>query len=110
MYINDVTLQNINENRDDILQAIADTLGVSSAQISLNDLEEFQNGRVGVNVGYMNNVTIPDDFATKVEENLQAYTDFAEASVSDVGNAFYLQWCTGSEFEYLGISEVALTC
>ena len=101
LYINDVTLQNIDDNKEVVLQAIADALDVSSAQISLNDLEELENGRIGVNVGHMNDVVIPDDFATQVGANLQTYTDFTDASVSYVRNAFTFQIHLSSKYGHL---------
>ena len=45
----------------------------------------------------MNDVVIPDDFATQVETNLQTYADFADVSVSNVGNTYKLQQWTCSK-------------
>lgn len=86
MLFNGVTAEDLKNNPDAVLKAIADALGISPEEVSIDDIMETDKGLVAI-VRHPDNVEIPKDFANKVQDNLRksSIPELANARVNDAG-------------------------
>ena len=86
MLLNGVTAEDLKNNPDDVVKAIADALGISPEEVSIDDIMETDKGLVAV-VRHPDNAEIPKDFSDKVQDNLKksAIPELASVRVNDAG-------------------------
>ena len=83
-----MTLDDVEKNPDAVIDAIAKVLGESPEKISIDDVEETDEGITVIFI-YPDDAEKPADFTDKVEEELQKTPEFKDVDVTDPGILFF---------------------
>ena len=87
MLLKEVTLDDVANNPDAIIDAIAKALGEPSEEISIDDVEETDKG-ITLTFTYPDGKK-PADFTNRVENELQKTPEFDDVDVLDPGILFF---------------------
>ena len=87
--MDDITINDVKDNPEAVIEAVARALGIPPEEISIDDLHETPSG-ILVKVRSPKDTEIPKDFAEKAQEELRKKPGFSDVNIAEPGIFFFL--------------------